>query len=34
MMKKFVPVLFCVVLAAVYAQEILENPKTPQNEIN
>lgn len=31
-MKKFVPVLFCVVLFAPFALEIIENPNTPQNE--
>jgi len=32
MMKRFVPLLVCFVLVAVYAQEIIENPKTPKNE--
>lgn len=31
-MKKFVLVLFCVVLIAAFAQEIIKNPDTPQNE--
>ena len=32
MMKRFVPLLVCFVLVAVYAQEIIDNPKTPKNE--
>jgi hypothetical protein len=32
MMKRFIPLLVFIVLTAVYAQEIIENPRTPKND--
>lgn len=31
-MKRLIPFLFCVAMAVVYGQEVVENPGTPQNK--